>query len=146
MDLGGPAIASARKMAAGEPPARLRFEAGRITAKSVDRLLPPPAAEAPEALLLDPPRQGTEPGVIRALAARNPARILHIFCDMDTLPREVNLWRKSGYMVSKVVPLDMFPGTDDLEVMVLFIPDRYGILNRIDKERFKRTVEGGTER
>jgi hypothetical protein len=52
---------------------------------------------------------------------------------METLPREVNLWRKSGYMVSKVVPMDMFPGTDNLEVLVLFIPDRYGILNRVDK-------------
>ena len=141
VDLGGPAIASAQKMAAAEPAAHARFKAGRISPKSLDRLLPPATADRPEAFLLDPPRQGTEPGVIRALADRNPARILHIFCDMDTLPREVNQWRKAGFMVSKVVPLDMFPGTDDLEVMVLFIPDRYGILNRIDKDRFKRTQE-----
>jgi hypothetical protein len=139
VDLGGPAIASAQKMATAEKGLHVRFRPGRISAKTLDRLLPPPTADHPEALLLDPPRQGTEPGVIRALAARNPARILHIFCDMDTLPREVNQWRKAGFMVSKVVPLDMFPGTDDLEVMVLFIPDRYGILNRIDKERFQRT-------
>lgn len=139
VDLGGPAITSAQKMAVGEKETHARFKAGRISVKTLDRLLPPPAPDKPEALLLDPPRQGTEPGVIRALAARNPARILHIFCDMDTLPREVNQWRKAGFMVSKVVPLDMFPGTDDLEVMVLFIPDRYGILNRIDKERFQRT-------
>lgn len=139
VDLGGPSITSAHKMAAADPAAHARFRAGRITTKTLDRLLPAPTADKPEALLLDPPRQGTEPGVIRALAARNPARILHIFCDMDTLPREVNQWRKAGFMVSKVVPLDMFPGTDDLEVMVLFIPDRYGILNRIDKERFQRT-------
>jgi tRNA/tmRNA/rRNA uracil-C5-methylase (TrmA/RlmC/RlmD family) len=145
VDLGGPAITSAQKMAAAEPATHARFRAGRITAKTLDRLLPPAAVDRPEALLLDPPRQGTEPGVIRALAARNPARILHIFCDMDTLPREVNQWRKAGFMVSKVVPLDMFPGTDNLEVMVLFIPDRYGILNRIDKERFQRTKGEASE-
>lgn len=139
VDLGGPAIASAQKMAAADPSAHARFRAGRLQVKSLDKLLPPPTADRPEALLLDPPRQGTESGIIRALAARNPARILHIFCDMDTLPREVNQWRKAGFMVSKVVPLDMFPGTDDLEVMVLFIPDRYGILNRIDKDRLQRT-------
>jgi tRNA/tmRNA/rRNA uracil-C5-methylase (TrmA/RlmC/RlmD family) len=107
-----------------------RFKQGRIQTKSLDTLLPK-ADGTPEALLLDPPRQGVEAGVIRALAMRQPVRVLHVFCDMDVLPREVNAWRKCGYMVSKVVPLDMFPGTDNLEVMVLFIPDRYGILNRL---------------
>ncbi len=145
VDLGGPAIESAQKMATAHPESHARFRAGRISTKTLEKLLPPASAEKPEALLLDPPRQGTEPGVIRALAARNPARILHIFCDMDTLPKEVNQWRKAGFMVSKVVPLDMFPGTDNLEVMVLFIPDRYGILNRINKDRNIVQNAGGDE-
>ncbi|GEM_PF-234232 len=142
VDLGQASIESAQKMAAADPAAHCRFKAGRIVVKTLDKLLPPATGDKPEVLLLDPPRQGTEPGVIRALAARNPARVLHIFCDLDTLPKEVNQWRKSGFMVSKVVPLDMFPGTDNLEVMVLFIPDRYGILNRIDKSRTETTNIG----
>ncbi len=142
VDLGSVSIESAQKMAAADPDSHCRFKSGRIQVKSLEKLLPPAMADKPEALLLDPPRQGTEPGVIRALAARNPARVLHIFCDLDTLPKEVNQWRKSGFMVSKVVPLDMFPGTDNLEVMVLFIPDRYGILNRIDKSRTELTEKG----
>jgi hypothetical protein len=142
IDLGSASIESAQKMAAADPAAHCRFKSGRINIKSLEKLLPPATADKPEVLLLDPPRQGTEPGVIRALAARNPARILHIFCDLDTLPKEVNLWRKSGFMVSKVVPLDMFPGTDNLEVMVLFIPDRYGILNRVDKSKTELTEKG----
>jgi hypothetical protein len=151
VDAAGPAIESARDMASeagllsgpsrpggaarsGEgrgAAARVRFLAGRIHAGSLGRLLPQPD-ETQEAVLLDPPRHGVEPGVIRELAARKPVRVLHVFCDMDTLPREVNQWRKSGYMIAKVVPVDMFPGTDNLEVMVAFIPDRYGILNRIE--------------
>ncbi|MEO7777953.1 MAG: hypothetical protein ABIY63_10520 [Fibrobacteria bacterium] len=142
VDLGSGSIESAQKMAAADPDSHCRFKSGRIQVKSLEKLLPPSTADKPEALLLDPPRQGTEPGVIRALAARNPARILHIFCDLDTLPKEVNQWRKAGFMVSKVVPLDMFPGTDNLEVMVLFIPDRYGILNRIDKSKTELTEKG----
>ena len=142
VDLGSASIESAQKMAAADPASHCRFKSGRIQVKSLEKLLPPATADKPEALLLDPPRQGTEPGVIRALAARRPARILHIFCDLDTLPKEVNQWRKSGFMVSKVVPLDMFPGTDNLEVMVLFIPDRYGILNRIDKSKTELTEKG----
>ena len=130
IDAAGPAIESAKAMAsAGQ--SKARYAAGRIQAASLARLLPP-VDQGPEAILLDPPRQGVEPGVIRELAARKPARVLHVFCDMDTLPREVNQWRKAGFMIAKVVPLDMFPGTDNLEVMVAFIPDRYGILNRID--------------
>ena len=142
VDLGMASIESGQRMASADPAAHCRFKAGRIVVKNLDKLLPPATGDKPEVLLLDPPRQGTEPGVIRALAARNPARILHIFCDLDTLPKEVNQWRKSGFMVSKVVPLDMFPGTDNLEVMVLFIPDRYGILNRIDKSRTETTNIG----
>ncbi|MDB5106271.1 MAG: tRNA (uracil-5-)-methyltransferase family protein [Fibrobacteres bacterium] len=142
VDLGSASIESAQRMAAADPSAHSRFRAGRIVLKNLEKLLPAATAEKPEALLLDPPRQGTEPGVIRALASRNPARVLHIFCDLDVLPKEVNQWRKAGFMVSKVVPLDMFPGTDNLEVMVLFIPDRYGILNRIDKSRTETKDEG----
>lgn len=145
VDLGSASIESGQKMAAADPSAHCRFKAGRIQVKSLEKLLPPATGDKPEAILLDPPRQGAEPGVIRALAARNPARILHIFCDMDTLPKEVNQWRKAGFMVSKVVPLDMFPGTDNLEVMVLFIPDRYGILNRIEKAKPESAGEDADE-
>lgn len=132
VDAAGPAIESARDMASADKTGRARFTSARIRAAGLARLLPPPEEGMPEAMLLDPPRQGVEPGVIRELSARAPARVLHIFCDMDTLPREVNQWRKCGYMIAKVIPLDMFPGTDNLEVMVAFIPDRYGILNRIE--------------
>ncbi|MDB5048632.1 MAG: tRNA (uracil-5-)-methyltransferase family protein [Fibrobacteres bacterium] len=142
VDLGSASIESAQKMAAADPASHCKFKSGRIQVKSLEKLLPPATADKPEALLLDPPRQGTEPGVIRALASRNPARVLHIFCDLDTLPKEVNQWRKCGFMVSKVIPLDMFPGTDNLEVMVLFIPDRYGILNRIDKSKTELSEKG----
>ncbi len=134
VDAAGMSIQAAQTMAASEPGGKVRFNAGRIQARSLEKLLPPPDANTPEAILLDPPKTGTDPGVIRALASRGPVRVLHIFCDMNVLAKEVNQWRKSGYMIAKVVPLDMFPGTDNLEVMVLFIPDRYSILNRIDKK------------
>ena len=131
VDAAGAAIESAKDMAKAEDGNRAKFNSGRILGGNLARLLPP-VDGGPEAFILDPPRKGVEAGVIRELAARAPVRVLHIFCDMDTLPREVNQWRKAGYMIAKVLPVDMFPGTDNLEVMVAFIPDRYGILNRID--------------
>lgn len=71
-----------------------------------------------ESVLLDPPRQGTAPGVIDFLASRAPLRVVHIFCNVDEIPRSLQEWRRGGYMPDRIVPLDMFPGTPNLEVVV----------------------------
>lgn len=74
----------------------------------------------PELMLLDPPRKGCEPGVIAALAEREPKRVLQIFCGTDVVPKEIKLWQKNGYSAKVIQPIDMFPGTPKLETMVLF--------------------------
>lgn len=130
---GSPASIEAAQKAAGAADAatrrNTRFAAARIDAKSLTRLLPP-ADDTPEIILLDPPRQGTAPGVIPLLAQRRPRRVAYLFCDMNTMPVEINKWRKHGYMVAKAMPFDMFPGTNNLEVLVVLIPDQYGLLGR----------------
>lgn len=127
---GSPISIDAANKAAGTARARnVRFAAGRIDAKSLLRMLPPPD-ETPEILLLDPPRQGTAPGVTPLLASRKPRRAAYLFCDMNVMPAEIERWRRQGYMVAKAVPFDMFPGTCNLEMLVVLIPDKYGILNR----------------
>ncbi len=72
----------------------------------------------PTKLLLDPPRTGTQPGVIEFLAATQPKRIVHIFCNIDILHKELDRWKKNGYELTDAVPFDMFPGTDEVEIMV----------------------------
>jgi tRNA/tmRNA/rRNA uracil-C5-methylase (TrmA/RlmC/RlmD family) len=73
-------------------------------------------------VLLDPARAGTGPGIIETLAARRPGRVVHLFCNVDILGNELDRWKKSGYRIEEVIPFDMFPGTDELELMVLFLP------------------------
>jgi tRNA/tmRNA/rRNA uracil-C5-methylase (TrmA/RlmC/RlmD family) len=136
--------------AAGAARARnVRFTAGRIDSKSLLRMLPPPD-DTPEILLLDPPRQGTAPGVIPLLASRKPRRVAYLFCDMNVMPAEIDRWRRQGYMVAKAVPFDMFPGTNNLEMLVVLIPDKYGILNRkkvkVDAVDEEETGAGRSER
>jgi tRNA/tmRNA/rRNA uracil-C5-methylase (TrmA/RlmC/RlmD family) len=127
---GSPVSIDAAKKAAGASSTRnARFTAGRIDAKSLLKLLPP-ADGKPEILLLDPPRQGTAPGVIPLLAERKPRRVAYLFCDMNVMPTELNKWRKQGYMIAKAIPFDMFPGTNNLEMLVVLIPDKFGLLNR----------------
>jgi tRNA/tmRNA/rRNA uracil-C5-methylase (TrmA/RlmC/RlmD family) len=119
IDAEGPAIRSAifnKKFNPGSK--KTSFLARRITAKSVANI---PLADDPETetILLDPPRQGTQEGVISALSRREPKKVLHIFCGVDQIPDALRQWERHGYRIKRIVPLDMFPGTANLEVLIL---------------------------
>jgi tRNA/tmRNA/rRNA uracil-C5-methylase (TrmA/RlmC/RlmD family) len=96
---------------------RLKFLDRRITEGFLARELAAPGA--PENILLDPPRQGPLPGVISALGRRCPQRVLHIFCGVDQIPAALKEWQANGLRVRRIVPLDMFPGSANLEVLIL---------------------------
>jgi tRNA/tmRNA/rRNA uracil-C5-methylase (TrmA/RlmC/RlmD family) len=120
-DLDGPAIEAARANAAHLDCAkRMRFLSGRIDGPFLAERLRAP--RTPEAILLDPPRQGTEPGVAAALAARAPLRVVHLCCGTDEIPREIAAWSRAGYELQRVVSLDLFAGTTGLETLLLLTP------------------------
>lgn len=120
IDFSGSSIDSAREnMKMIKPKAKWLFHSRRIDVRSLRDIMPEPGIE--EYIILDPPRNGTAPGVIAAVAGRNPVLVLHIFCGVETIPGEIEQWRRSGYEPVKCVPLDMFPGTPDVEVMVLLM-------------------------
>jgi tRNA/tmRNA/rRNA uracil-C5-methylase (TrmA/RlmC/RlmD family) len=98
-----------------------RFQAVRISEKTIDELKP---AAGPEIILLDPPKKGPAEGVIASLCRRSPQKILHIFCGVNQIPESVRLWKLGGYEVSQVVPLDMFPGSANLETIILLTPGK----------------------
>jgi tRNA/tmRNA/rRNA uracil-C5-methylase (TrmA/RlmC/RlmD family) len=75
-------------------------------------------------MLLDPPRSGTASGVIETLAGRFPRRVVHVFCNMEILRGELDRWETAGYLPERCIPFDMFPGTPELELMVLLSPAR----------------------
>lgn len=121
VELSREAVRSAQEIAKRQGAAgRMTFRSARIDARSLAS--GQPAAGGPEIVLLDPPRQGCGPGVITALAARRPRRVLHIFCGTDEIPGELQQWSKAGYRVDAIRPLDMFPGTPNLETLVLLEP------------------------
>jgi 23S rRNA (uracil1939-C5)-methyltransferase len=68
--------------------------------------------------VLDPPRTGAAEAV-QVIPGLNPAKILYISCDPPTLARDIALLKKSGYGVTKSVPVDMFPQTYHLESVTL---------------------------
>lgn len=95
-----------------------KFISADITVESVRRFIKPEAGNLK--LLIDPPRNGTADGVIEFLAQQQPEKVVHIFCNSTIIDREVTRWKNSGYSVVAVQPFDMFPGTNDIEVMMLF--------------------------
>ena len=121
MDIEGPAIHAAIENAKYHFPGKsLKFIASPVTADSLSDKLPPPNSK--EVVLLDPPRSGTAHGVIEAISERQPLRVLHIFCGTDEIPRELQEWNKNGYIPKRIQPLDMFPGSPNLETMILLEP------------------------
>jgi len=103
------------------PDANIVYSTTSIDGRALRRLLPEPN-ELKEYVILDPPRSGTRHGVIAALAGRKPAAVVHIFCGIEQIPREVPDWLHAGYRLDRIVPLDLFPGTANLECCLLFTP------------------------
>lgn len=99
--------------------ARVNFKVHSIARDSLSAALPPPLAPGAEDVILDPPRRGTDAAVIRSIARRRPGRVLHLFCASEELPAAIGHWRRSGYLVRRIVPMDMFAGTPQLETLVL---------------------------
>ncbi len=99
--------------------ARIRFHNAAILRNSLERFLPPPLPPGDEDVILDPPRSGAGEAVIATIARRRPGRALHLFCAADEMPVAFGNWRRHGYFVRRVVPLDMFAGTSQLETLVL---------------------------
>jgi len=111
------AVANSRSNRSSTP---VKFIAARIDRDFAEQILRP--SPGPEAILLDPPRSGPLAGVITALGRRNPKKVLHVFCEVDRIPVALGQWRAKGYAVERVVPLDMFPGSANLEVLILLVP------------------------
>ncbi|MDD8019271.1 MAG: methyltransferase domain-containing protein, partial [Bacteroidota bacterium] len=98
--------------------ANCRFIPADISEESLHRLFPP-QSKAKIKVLFDPPRNGTSDGVIELIASKNPAKVLHIFCNVDIMHKELERWKQSGYVPVIAQPFDMFPGTSEVEMMVV---------------------------
>jgi len=70
-------------------------------------------------IVLDPPRTGCGQTVLKALVALQPHKIIYISCNPVTQARDVQYLNDSGYHLTSLLPLDMFPQTGHIEVIGL---------------------------
>lgn len=76
------------------------------------------AGERADVVLMDPPRTGSSEAFIRSLSVMKPGKIVYVSCNPETLARDMGGLTKIGYKAQRIVPVDMFPGTDAAEVII----------------------------
>jgi tRNA/tmRNA/rRNA uracil-C5-methylase (TrmA/RlmC/RlmD family) len=68
------------------------------------------------AVLLDPPRKGCWPGLLKLLRETKPAQLIYVSCHPATMARDLNILCNDGvFDLTRVQPLDMFPQTQHVE-------------------------------
>jgi len=71
--------------------------------------------QAPDVLVLDPPRTGCHPAALRAILLRPPRRIVYISCDPQALARDLRVLCRGPFILEEVLPIDLFPQTHHIE-------------------------------
>lgn len=72
-----------------------------------------------DVLCMDPPRTGSTPEFIRAASALAIPKIVYVSCGPESLARDLKEFCRCGYRIMRVVPVDMFPFTKDVETVCL---------------------------
>ncbi len=76
-----------------------------------------------DAVIMDPPRSGSDEVFLSSLLRLEPKKVIYISCNPETQKRDLDFLTKQGYLVKKIQPVDMFPQTDHVENIVLLIKE-----------------------
>lgn len=72
-----------------------------------------------DTVIMDPPRAGASQQFISAVASIAPKNVVYVSCKIETLERDLKVFRKCGYKAELIQPIDMFPHTTGIETVVL---------------------------
>lgn len=77
------------------------------------------AGEKVDAVIMDPPREGSSREFLDSLALMAPKKVVYVSCNPETLARDLKVLLRKGYQVKKIVPVDMFAQTEHTETICL---------------------------
>ena len=71
-----------------------------------------------DVIVVDPPRKGCDETLLDTMVKMQPKRIVYVSCDSATLARDLKYLCEKGYELKKVKPVDQFPMTTHVEVII----------------------------
>lgn len=71
-----------------------------------------------DTVFMDPPRSGSDEKFLSSVVRLSPKKVIYISCNPVTQERDLKYLVERGYMVEKIVPVDMFPQTFHVESVV----------------------------
>ncbi len=74
-------------------------------------------SQAPDVLILDPPRVGCRPDALKALISRPPKQIVYVSCDPRALARDLKILCDGPFQLDEILPVDLFPQTHHVECL-----------------------------
>lgn len=78
------------------------------------------AGKLADVVVVDPPRKGLDHATIDTILAMQAEKVLYVSCDPGSLARDlVDLLKTGMYKLKLVQPVDMFPGSEHVETVVL---------------------------
>lgn len=75
--------------------------------------------DKPDYIILDPPRDGVHPKALKKIIAYGVENMVYISCKPTSLARDLEMLTAAGYRVKRLGMVDMFPGTGNVETVVL---------------------------
>lgn len=83
-----------------------------------------------DVIVVDPPRKGCNEALLHTMVQMRPDRIVYVSCDSATLARDLKYLCERGYEIKKVRPVDQFPMSVHVEVIIK--------MQLVEKEEKKR--------
>ncbi len=75
--------------------------------------------ESVDLVVLDPPRTGAGPDVVRAVTGLSPRRVVYVACDPAALARDLRVFLDEGYLLSGLRAFDLFGMTHHIECVAV---------------------------
>jgi 23S rRNA (uracil1939-C5)-methyltransferase len=73
-----------------------------------------------DVVIVDPPRKGLEPELLRALLEVRPPRLIYLSCGLDSLLREVRALEQARFRPIHIAAYPYFPFTEHVETLMVF--------------------------
>ena len=75
--------------------------------------------EAPDLIVLDPPRDGVNAKALQKIIGYGVKNMVYVSCKPESLARDLEMLQYAGYRVVRSAAVDQFPWTDNIETIVL---------------------------